>query len=105
MALLSAKARAQALISLAMAIIVAIAGVPILYGVVAGDTRCAITLDICHPVQSVSSSAAPLLAPPPAPMPITNAPLQLRERLVAFARAHASRPADAPDPPPPKLAI
>jgi hypothetical protein len=102
MALLSARARARALVSLAMAIIVAIAGVPILYGVVAGDTRCAITLDICHPVQSVSSSAAPLLAPPPAPVPITSARFQLRERLAAFAPTHASRPADAPDPPPPK---
>jgi hypothetical protein len=87
-----------------LAMLIAVAAVPVFYGVIATDGRCALTLDICHPAQSVSSSPAPVIAPPPIAAPGAGARFPLSESLDAFEFAIASRPADAPDPPPPKRA-
>lgn len=102
MALLSAHRGGRALVSGMLAAMIAIAAVPIVYAAAGGGGRCSITLDICHPAQSISSSPAPMLAPPPAgPRDFGVSPLD-RESPDVFALAHADRIADAPDPPPPK---
>jgi hypothetical protein len=87
-----------------LAMLIAVAAVPVFYGVIPSDARCSLTLDICHPAQSASSSPAPIIAPPPQTAPSASALSPLDESLDAFESATASRPADAPDPPPPKRA-
>jgi hypothetical protein len=90
---------------LAVATIVALAvlfgGLPIVASQAAPDSYPAFTLDICHPLQAVNAVSAPcnppvlranVIAHPPAPAGV------LTEVIVTAA----ARPADAPDPPPPK---
>lgn len=96
------SARERRAVSIALAMIVGVMSMPVVYGIVFLDARCAITLDICHPLQSVDSSAPTLLAPPTPGVRIAGAHPQWRESVDLAASEPLSRLAEAPDPPPPK---
>jgi hypothetical protein len=89
--------------SVALALVVAIVSTPMMVGGwVLADAHCAITMDICHPAQSIDVSHAPLLAPAPHLFPMSEAS---RDGVLAVAdayRARAGRLGEAPDLPPPK---
>jgi hypothetical protein len=90
------------LAAIAMAFIVAIVGMPALYGIVMADSHCAITTDICHPLQSVDVTPASMFAPPPQVFGAAEAPHHSR-RAVNLARGSSvSRLAEGPDTPPPE---
>ena len=90
---------------LAVATIVALAlllgGLPIVASQAAPDSHPAFTLDICHPLQAVNAMSTPCNLPVLRTNGIAHAPAPagvLAEAIFTMA----TRPADAPDPPPPK---
>jgi len=85
-----------------MAFIVAIVSMPTLCGILMADTHCAITTDICHPLQSVDVGPASMFAPPPRVFRTADA-IQHLWLAIDFANGWSkSRLAEGPDTPPPK---
>jgi hypothetical protein len=89
----------------AVAILVAVAlllgGMPIVASRAAPDSRPAFTLDICHPLQAVNAASGPCNLPILHAQAIAHKPA-LVGILAEAIFTMATRPADAPDPPPPK---
>ena len=104
MAVLSAKRCAldTRVAIVALAFVLAAVSMPMMSGWVVADSHCAITMDICHPAQSIEVSHAPLFAPAPQLFSMTD---NSRDAVLAIDdayRATAGRLGDAPDLPPPK---
>ena len=86
----------------AMALIVAIASLPSIGVIVIADRNGpSLTLDVCHPLQSLDTSSTVVLIARPAP-PEINATIISPETLAEFVPPAKDNPAETPDPPPPK---
>lgn len=90
------------LTAFALALMIAIVGMPILNGWVVADSHCGITMDICHPAQATDIGHAPLLAPKAQPCAMNQAPREVFLAINDAYRESASRLCDTPDLPPPK---
>jgi hypothetical protein len=87
----------------ALALVLAIVSLPILSGWAACDVQCAITLDICHPTQSIDASHALLFASPPQLFTLIGSSHTPILAIDADNLAMTGRAGDAPEPPPPKI--
>jgi hypothetical protein len=91
------------LISWALIVTIFVGGLPMLTGVtITGDSKPALTLDICHPAGSASFNASQTEAP----LIPTHTAFQLPRASGAVAELAAPffpRVSEAPDPPPPKI--
>jgi hypothetical protein len=87
----------------ALALVLAIVSLPILSGWVACDAQCAISLDICHPAQSVDASHAPLFGSPPQIFTLIGCSQAAIFATDAGNLAITDRHGDAPEPPPPEI--
>ena len=86
----------------AMALVVAIASLPSIGVIVIADRNGpSLTLDVCHPLQSLDTSSTVVLIARPAP-PENNATIISPEPLAEFVPLAKDNPAETPDPPPPK---
>jgi len=86
----------------AMALIVAIASLPSIGVIVIADRNGpSLTLDVCHPLQSLDTSSTVGLIARPAP-PEINTTIISPETFAELVPPAKDNPADAPDPPPPK---
>ncbi|HWN56963.1 MAG TPA: hypothetical protein VNO74_02620 [Methylomirabilota bacterium] len=86
----------------AMALIVAIASLPSIGVIVIADRNGpSLTLDVCHPLQSLDTSSTVVLIARPAP-PEINATIISPETIAEFVPLAKDNPAETPDPPPPK---
>jgi hypothetical protein len=87
----------------AMAFVMLIASLPSIGVIVISDrSGPTISMDICHPLQSLDSSPSVVLVARPA-QPELGAKILSHETLVQFVPILKSKFAEAPDPPPPKL--
>jgi hypothetical protein len=87
----------------AMALVMMIASLPAVGVIVVSDrSGPAISMDICHPLQSLctSASAAPIARPA---RPEAGAKIVCRGAQVQLVPIAKTRFVEAPDPPPPKL--
>jgi len=88
--------------TVALALILATVSLPLIGGWIVTDSQCALTMDICHPAQTIEVGLVTLFAPAPQSFFLLDAP---REGILACDdcyRAQGDRLGDAPDPPPPK---
>jgi len=86
----------------AMAFVIAIASLPSIGVIVIADRNGpSLTLDVCHPLQSLDASSTVVLIARPAP-PEINATIISPETSAEFVPLAKDTPAEAPDPPPPK---
>jgi hypothetical protein len=86
----------------ALAVVITMASLPSIGVIVVADNSGpSISLDICHPLQSMDRTSGTILVARPAPpeVVVTNAP---PEKLAASARIFKSKIVIAPDSPPPK---
>lgn len=90
-------------IALALAALVLAATAPAFFAPTVRDSVPALTLDICHPLQSIDSPRAITLARPAAVWTVFAPAICMRMRRIN--RQLATRPGDAPDTPPPKAAV
>jgi hypothetical protein len=87
----------------AMAFIMVIASLPAVGVIVAPDgSGPCISMDICHPLQSLDRAPGVVPIARPA-QPNISANICSHEALVRFVPTAKTRFAEAPDPPPPKL--
>ena len=87
----------------AMAFVMMMASLPSIGVMVISDrSGPAISLDICHPLQSLETSTNTVLVARPA-LPMLGAEIVAHETLTQFVPILKSKLAEAPDPPPPKL--
>jgi len=86
----------------AMALVIAMASLPTIGVIVIADhSGPSLSLDVCHPLQSLDTSSTLVLIARPAP-PEIDATIASRETFTEFAPFPKDNPADASDPPPPK---
>jgi len=86
----------------AMALVMIMASLPTIGVIVIADrSGPSISLDICHPIQSLDSSSSPVLIARPA-QPAIGAEIFSHQTLAQFVPVLKSKFADTPDPPPPK---
>jgi hypothetical protein len=86
----------------ALALVIAIVSMPMMCGWVIADSRCTLTMDICHPARSLDIGHAPLMAPAPLVLATTS------DAVVSSVdgyRAMVGRLGDGPVLPPPKIFI
>jgi hypothetical protein len=87
----------------AMAFVMVIASLPSIGVIVISDrSGPSISMDICHPLQSLDSSPSTVLIARPA-QPKIGGKILSHEALAQFVAVLKSKLAEAPDPPPPKL--
>jgi hypothetical protein len=87
----------------AMALVIMMASLPSIGVIVISDrSGPTISMDICHPLQSLESSPSFVLVARPA-SPKTGAKILPHEVLAQLVPILKSRFVEAPDPPPPKL--
>jgi hypothetical protein len=87
----------------AMAFVMMIASLPSIGVIVVSDrSGPTISMDICHPLQSLDSSPSTVLIARPA-QPEIGGRIVSHESLTQFVPVLKSELAEAPDPPPPKL--
>jgi hypothetical protein len=67
------------------------------------DSHCAITLDICHPAQSIDVSSAPMFAPAPRLFSMGACSSEAILVIDDAYRTMAGRLGEAPDSPPPEM--
>ena len=86
----------------AMALVIAIASLPSIGVIVIADrSGPSLTLDLCHPLQSLDTSSSLVLIARPAP-PEIDTTISAPETLAEFAPLPEDNLAETPDPPPPK---
>ena len=86
----------------AMALVIAIASLPTIGVIVIADSSGpSLTLDVCHPLQSLDTSSTLILIARPAP-PEIGATIVSRDMFAEFAPLPNDNLAETPDPPPPK---
>jgi hypothetical protein len=87
----------------AMAFVMMIASLPSIGVIVISDrSGPSISMDICHPLQSLDSSPSAVLIARPA-QPQIGGRIVSHETLAQFVPVLKTKLAEAPDPPPPKL--
>jgi|SRR5271165_3955017 len=87
----------------AMALVMMMASLPSIGVIVISDrSGPTISMDICHPLQSLDSSPSTVLIARPA-HPEIGGRILSHETLAQFVPVLKSKLAEAPDPPPPKL--
>ena len=87
----------------AMALVMMIASLPSIGVIIISDSSGpSISMDICHPLQSLDSSPGIVSIARPAQAEI-GAKIVWRETLPQFVPVLKNKLSDAPDPPPPKL--
>jgi hypothetical protein len=87
----------------AMAFVMMMASLPSIGVIVISDrSGPSISMDICHPLQSLETSSGTVLVARPA-QPEAGAKIVSQETLAQFVPILKSKLAEAPDPPPPKL--
>ena len=87
----------------AMAFVMMLASLPAMGVIVVSDpSGPAISMDICHPLQSLGTATGAVTIARPA-QPRMVAKIVPRESAVQFVSIAKTRFAEAPDPPPPKL--
>jgi hypothetical protein len=87
----------------AMVLVMMLASLPSIGVIIVSDrSGPSISLDICHPSQSLESSSGAALIARPAP-PVIGAGILSHERVAQFIPILKGKLAEAPDPPPPKL--
>jgi len=85
----------------AMALVITMASLPTIGVIVIADrSGPSLTLDVCHPLQSLDTSSTLILIARPAP-PEIDATIDSQQTFSEFAPL-PDKLADAPDPPPPK---
>lgn len=90
-------------IAAAMALVMMIANLPAIGVVIVAErSGPTISMDVCHPLQSIETSSGILLVARPA-QPEIGAGLVSHEAAAEFIPVLKSKFAEAPDPPPPKL--
>lgn len=90
-------------IAAAMALIMAIASLPSIGVIVISDSSGpSISMDICHPLQSLDGAPAAVLIARPA-QPEMGTRILSHETLAQFVPVLKSKFTESPDPPPPKL--
>ena len=88
--------------TIALALVLAMVGMPLVGGSMVVDSHCAITMDICHPTQSADLNSAALFAPAPRLFSMNN---RWRDAVLAIDDPYeslAGRLGEAPALPPPK---
>ena len=86
----------------AVALVITMASLPTIGVIVIADrSGPSLTLDVCHPLQSLDTSSSLALIARPAP-PEIDATIASAESFADFAPLPKDNPADTPDPPPPK---
>ena len=86
----------------AMALVMATASLPSIGVIVIADRNGpSLTLDVCHPLQSLDTSSTVVLIARPAP-PEINATIISPETLTEFVPLAKDNAAETPDSPPPK---
>ena len=92
-------------IAAAMAFVMMMASLPSIGVIIISDrSGPCISMDICHPLQSLETSSGTVLLARPA-QPEAGARILSHETLAQFVPILESKLADAPDPPPPKRAV
>jgi hypothetical protein len=87
----------------AMALVMMIASLPSIGVIVISDSSGpSISMDICHPLQSLDSAPAVVLIARPA-QPDVGTRILSHETIAQFVPVLKSKFAETPDPPPPKL--
>ncbi len=90
-------------IAAAMALVMMMASLPSIGVIIVADrSGPSISMDICHPLQSLETSSGTVLVARPA-RPELEAKIVSHESVAQFVSIPKSKFADAPDPPPPKL--
>jgi len=90
-------------IAAAMALVMLMASLPSIGVIIIADrSGPSISMDVCHPLQSLETSSGTVLVARPA-RPEPGARIVSRESVAQFVPILKSKFADAPDPPPPKL--
>jgi hypothetical protein len=89
----------------AMAFVMLMASLPSIGVIVISDrSGPSISMDICHPLQSLEMSSGTVLVARPA-QPEAGAKIGSQETLAQFVPILKSKLAEAPDPPPPKRSV
>jgi hypothetical protein len=78
---------------------------PMVCGWMIVDSHCAITMDICHPAQSLDVSSAPLFAPAPRLFSMNAVSCEAIRAIDDGYRTMAGRLGEAPDSPPPEILV
>jgi hypothetical protein len=102
---LSALRRDSRIAAAELALVLALASLPIFGGWVACDGSCVITMDICHSAQSIDVSHAPRFVSPPQFFTTARFPAAAFHAIQNGYREMSGREADAPDPPPPEALL
>ena len=90
-------------IAAAMALVMLMASLPSIGVIIIADrSGPSISMDVCHPLQSLETSSGTVLVARPARLE-PGARIVSRESVAQFVPILKSKFADAPDPPPPKL--
>lgn len=92
------------MLALLLATIVLLVGVPLVIANLSTDQRPALTLDICHPAQSVAVASAHCSLPISSPTAGLES-FDLSSRLFWPAALLNPRSPDQPEAPPPKIAL
>ena len=86
-----------------MAVVMMIASLPTIGVIIVADrSGPTISLDICHPIQSLGASTSSVPIARPA-QPELGATILSHQTLAQFVPILKSKPAETPDPPPPRL--
>jgi hypothetical protein len=88
--------------TIALALVLAAVSMPMMCGWVVADSRCAITMDICHAAQSIEVSGAAWFVPAPQLFTLASPARDSLRVTDHFYQAIDGRLGEAPDPPPPK---
>lgn len=87
----------------AMAFVMMVASLPAIGVIVVSDrSGPVLSMDICHPLQSLAASTSAVAIARPA-QPRMGARIVARESAIQFVSIGKPRLAEAPDPPPPKV--
>jgi hypothetical protein len=90
-------------IAAAMALVMMMASLPSIGLIIVADrSGPSISMDVCHPLQSLETSSGTVLVARPA-QPALDAKIVSQEEVAQFVPIPKSKFAETPDPPPPKL--
>lgn len=90
------------IVPIAVALVLATVGMPMMCGWVVADSHCAVTMDICHPAQSMDVSGAAWLTPAPQLVALARPARDSLRATDHLYQAIEGRLGEAPDSPPPK---
>ena len=86
-----------------MALVMMMASLPSIGLIIVADrSGPSISMDVCHPLQSLETSSGTVLVARPA-QPALDAKIVSQEEVAQFVPIPKSKFAETPDPPPPKL--